>query len=257
MLCITLSLLLTWRFFLPVLFQLFLNLILFPGFAVTRWWDKGEELQSFRSLPWDFFLVTKPWLKRLPFFFFLSQGFQSTTKSSLNEWNYLTTLGNERADWEAVIWMKFLQSILLVVFKPRVDTQIPISPGRNTCKTAPRTQCSFKPWIIKLFLYLVYLFQGLNNLEAHNYSSLFQLMFRKRIKCFVQKSHRHFAAVLELNWALPASNLVPTGWNLADSIAPTFRLLSSVLIYSLTIGGKPKYMSKPNQKYGLTLNQRS
>ena len=153
------------------------------------------------------------------FFFFLSQGFQSTTKSSLNEWNYLTTLGNERADWEAVIWMKFLQSILLVVFKPRVDTQIPISPGRNTCKTAPRTQCSFKPWIIKLFLYLVYLFQGLNNLEAHNYSSLFQLMFRKRIKCFVQKSHRHFAAVLELNWALPASNLVPTGWNLADSIA--------------------------------------
>ena len=64
-------------------------------------------------------------------------------------------------------------------------------------------------------------------------------MFRKRIKCFVQKSHRHFATVLELNWALPASNLVPTGWNLADSIAPTFHLLSCFDLF-LGYWGKTK-----------------
>ena len=64
-------------------------------------------------------------------------------------------------------------------------------------------------------------------------------MFRKRIKCFVQKSHRHFATVLELNWALPPSNLVPTGWNLADSIAPTFHLLSCFDLF-LDYWGKTK-----------------
>ena len=101
MLCITLSLLLTWRFFLPVLFQLFLNLILFPGFAVTRWWDKGEELQSFRSLPWDFFLVTKPWLKRLPFFFFFFVPRISKHNKVQLEW---MKLSDNTGKWEG--WLR-------------------------------------------------------------------------------------------------------------------------------------------------------
>ena len=111
----------------------------FQGF---QWLDDETKERNCRILDLchEIFLYwPNPGYKDCWFFFFWSQGFRSMSKFSLNEWNYLTTLGNERADWEAVIWMKFLQSILLVVFKPRVDTQISISPGRNTCKTALRT----------------------------------------------------------------------------------------------------------------------
>lgn len=191
-----LSLLLTWKFFLPVLFQLFLNLILFPGFAVTRWWDKGEELQSFRSLPWDFSLLTKPWLKRLLFFFFLVPRISKHIKVQL-EW---MKLSDNIGKWEGWLRSSDLDEIfakhLASGFQAQGGHPNTHQPWKKHLQNSTKNIVFLQTLIIKLFLYLVYLFQGWNNLE-HTITAVYSNSCLERELNVLFKSH---TGILQQCW---------------------------------------------------------
>lgn len=143
--CTILSLIWTLKFFpfCPVSVFFFQNSSYFQG---LQWLDEETKERNCRvsDICHEIFLsLIKPWLKRLPFMF---QEYQSISTSSLNEWSYLTTLGNDSrqrllggSDMSRV-FARHLAS-------PGVDIQTPVSPGRTICKIALRTQCSFKHWI--------------------------------------------------------------------------------------------------------------